>query len=154
MSDHTATILWIRKDEGFLKSQYSRNHTWSFDGGLKVEATAAPNVIPPPWTDAAHVDPEEAFVASVSSCHMLTFLHVASKAGFLVDRYEDKAVGTMAKNEKGIPWVKTITLRPEIAYGGGKIPTPEEAAQLHHKAHDYCFIANSVKSEVLVEPVV
>jgi organic hydroperoxide reductase OsmC/OhrA len=151
MSDHRATVLWTRTDEGFLQSKYSRNHTWSFDGGLTVPATAAPNVIPPPWTDVTHIDPEEAFIASVASCHMLTFLHVASKAGFLVDRYEDEAIGTMAKNEKGIPWVKTIVLRPRIAFGGEKIPSAPEIDQLHHKAHDFCFIANSVKTEIRVE---
>ncbi|MDX6766550.1 MAG: OsmC family protein [Candidatus Methylacidiphilales bacterium] len=153
MSEHRATILWVRKDEGFLQSKYSRNHTWAFDGGAHVEATAAPSVIPPPWTDPAFIDPEEAYIAALSSCHMLTFLHVAAKAGFVVDRYEDEAVGAMAKNEKGIPWLKTVTLRPRIAYGGDKAPTPEESGQLHHKAHDFCFIANSVKTEILIEPV-
>jgi organic hydroperoxide reductase OsmC/OhrA len=152
MAEHLASLTWIRTGDGFAQSQYARNHTWTFDGGLTIPATAAPSVIPPPWTDPSAVDPEEAFVAALASCHMLTFLHVACKGGFIVDRYEDNAVGQMKKNEKGVPWVHKVILHPRVTYGGEKSPTPEESDALHHKAHEYCFIANSVKSEIVVEP--
>jgi organic hydroperoxide reductase OsmC/OhrA len=103
-----------------------------------------------PWSNPANVDPEEAFVASVSSCHMLTFLYLASREGLQVDRYEDAAVGVMTKNERGIPWVSRITLRPQIGYGGGRLPAPEDVDRLHHQAHEQCFIANSIRTEVVV----
>jgi organic hydroperoxide reductase OsmC/OhrA len=150
MAEHRAQISWSRVEDTFLQGKYSRNHTWSFDGGIVLQATASPSVIPPPWTDPAAVDPEEAYVASLSSCHMLTFLYVAAKAGWTVDRYEDDAVGTLSKNEKGIPWVSRVVLHPRIAYGGDQSPSPEQVAQLHHQAHDLCFIANSVKTEITV----
>ena len=108
-------------------------------------------MVPVPYANPAHVDPEEAFVASVSSCHMLTYLYLASRQGFQVDSYEDEAVGVMTKNERGVPWMSSITLRPRIAYGGGKIPTAAEEAQLHHQAHEQCYIANSIKTEVTVQ---
>jgi organic hydroperoxide reductase OsmC/OhrA len=150
MADHRATIRWERKDPEFLKGKYSREHTWTFDGGVTVPASPTPAVVPVPWSNPACVDPEEALVASISSCHMLTFLHVASRRGFVVDRYEDEAVGVMTKNEKGIPWVSSVTLHPKITYGGEKQPTPEDIEHLHHEAHEKCFIANSVKTEVTV----
>lgn len=150
MSEHKATIRWQRTSPDFLKGRYSREHTWTFDGGATFPASASPAVVPVPFSNPAHVDPEEAFVASISSCHMLTFLHLASKRGFQVDGYEDEAVGHATKNEKGMSWISTITLQPKIAYGGTKFPTREEEEQLHHLAHEQCFIANSVKTEITV----
>ena len=153
MSKHTATISWKRTSPDFLKGKYSREHTWTFDGGVSVPASPSPSVVPAPYSNPANVDPEEAFVASISSCHMLTFLFVASKRGFVVDSYEDKAVGQMSKNEHGIPWVSSVTLNPKIVYGGEKRPTAADEKTLHHEAHEQCFIANSVKTEIVVGSV-
>ncbi len=150
MSQHQATIHWTCTSPDFLKGRYSREHTWEFDGGVVVPASPSPVVVPAPYSNPANVDPEEAFVASVSSCHMLTFLYVASKQGFQVDSYHDDAVGVLTKNAKGIPWVSQITLYPTIVYSGAKQPTTEEIAHLHHLAHEQCFIANSIKTEVIV----
>jgi organic hydroperoxide reductase OsmC/OhrA len=118
-----------------------------------VEAAASPSIAPAVYNSATAVDPEEAFVASVASCHMLTFLFFAARGGFIVDSYEDNAVGTMTKNDNGVPWVSTVTLKPKIAFSGEKRPTAEDLNHLHHEAHDKCFIANSVKSEIRVETV-
>jgi organic hydroperoxide reductase OsmC/OhrA len=153
MSDHLATIRWQRGDAAFTSGKFSRVHSWSFDGGITVEAAASPAVVPAMYNSATAVDPEEAFVASVASCHMLTFLFYAMKGGFVVDSYEDNAVGTMTKGENGVPWVSTVTLHPRIVFSGDKLPTPDDESHLHHEAHDKCFIANSVKSEIKVEPV-
>src|SRR5713101_8397702 len=114
MSEHKANISWKCTSADFLKGKYSREHTWTFDGGLSVPASPSPTVVPVPYSNPAHVDPEEAFVASLSSCHMLTYLYLASKQGFQVDSYEDEAVGSMAKDERGVPWVSSITLDPKI----------------------------------------
>jgi len=152
LSEHKAIIEWKRSGPDFLKGKYSREHTWTFDGGLAVPASPSPSVVPAPWSNPAHLDPEEAFVASISSCHMLTFLYLAAKAGFLVDRYRDEAVGAMTKNERGVPWISEVTLRPEIAYGGDQRPTPRDEERLHHLAHEQCFIANSIKTQVIVGP--
>jgi organic hydroperoxide reductase OsmC/OhrA len=150
MSEHKATIRWKRTSPDFLKGRYSREHTWLFDGGLTVPASPAPSGVPAPWSNPANIDPEEAFVAAVSSCHMLTFLYVAYKQGFQVDSYDDEAVGVMTKDEKGIPWVSSITLYPKIIFSGEKLPTPANEEQLHHLAHEHCFIANSIKTAVTV----
>ena len=150
MSEYKATIKWQRTSPDFLTGRYSREHTWTFDGGITVPASASPSVVPVPFSNPAHVDPEEAFVASISSCHMLTFLYVASKQGFQVDSYEDESIGVMTKNEKGVPWVSLVTLNPKIIYGGAKLPAPADEKQLHHLAHEQCFIANSIKTEVVV----
>jgi organic hydroperoxide reductase OsmC/OhrA len=150
MSEHKATISWKRSGPDFLKGKYSRAHTWSFDGGATVPASPAPTSVPAPWSDPASVDPEEAFVASISSCHMLTFIFLASRKGFQVDSYYDEAVGVMTKNERGVPWVSSVTLHPKIAYSGEKLPTSADEEDLHHHAHEQCFIANSVKTEVAV----
>ena len=150
MSDHRATISWKFSGGDFLRGQYSREHDWSFDGGITVPASPSPSVVPLPYSNPANVDPEEAFVASISSCHMLTFLYVASKGGFQIESYTDESIGVMTKNEKGVPWVSIVTLCPKIQYAGDKRPTPEEEAHLHHLAHEQCFIANSVKTEVRV----
>ncbi len=150
MNEHRARVKWQRADAAFVKGQYSRAHTWTFDGGATVPASASPHVVPVPWSEPAAVDPEEAFVAAIASCHLLTFLFLASKQGFQIDSYEDDAIGTMTKNEHGVPWVNAVTLRPKIIFSGGKIPTPEEIKHLHHLAHEQCFIANSVKTEISV----
>lgn len=150
MAEHIATISWKHTGEDFLRGKYSREHTWEFDGGTVIPASPAPSVVPAPWSNPALIDPEEAFVASLSSCHMLTFLYVAGRKGFVVESYADRAVGTMAKNEKGVPWVSRVVLNPVITYGGDKTPTEAELADLHHLAHEQCFIANSVKTEVVV----
>jgi organic hydroperoxide reductase OsmC/OhrA len=151
MSEHLATIRWQRGDADFLRGKFSRVHSWTFDGGASVEASAAPSVVPAAYTSNSAVDPEEAFVAALSSCHMLTFLFFAYKSGFQIDSYEDEAVGLMTKNEKGDLWISTVTLRPKIVYSGDKQPTADEVQQLHHDAHEKCFIANSVKTDVKVE---
>jgi organic hydroperoxide reductase OsmC/OhrA len=153
MSEHKATIRWKRTSPDFLRGKYSREHTWTFDGGLTVPASPSPSVVPAPYSNPAHVDPEEAYVASISSCHMLTFLYCASKAGFQLDSYEDAAIGVMSKNEKGAPWVSAVTLHPKISYSGDKLPTSADEEQLHHLAHEQCFIANSIKTAVTVAGV-
>jgi len=151
VSEHKAIIRWSRSGPDFLKGKYSREHSWTFDGGLTVPASPSPSVVPAPWSNAANVDPEEAFVASISSCHMLTFVWLASRAGFIGDSYEDEAVGVMTKNERGASWISAVTLHPRIVWSGEKRPTPAELEQLHHHAHEQCFIANSVKTAVTVE---
>jgi organic hydroperoxide reductase OsmC/OhrA len=153
MAEHKATIQWRRTSPDFLRGKYSREHTWSFDGGLTVPASSAPSVVPAPYSNPAAVDPEEAFVASVSSCHMLSFLYIAYNQVFEIESYTDEAVGHMAKNEKGVPWVSKVVLNPKIVFSGQRIPTAQELEHLHHQAHEQCFIANSVKSEVKVNPV-
>jgi organic hydroperoxide reductase OsmC/OhrA len=150
MSEHRASIAWKLTGPSFRKGQYSREHTWSFDGGLTIPASPSPAAVPAPWSNPAHVDPEEAFVASIASCHMMTFLWVASRQGFEVASYEDDAVGVMTKNEQRVPWVSAVTLHPRIFYAGDKRPSREEEAQLHHAAHEQCFIANSVKTAIAV----
>jgi organic hydroperoxide reductase OsmC/OhrA len=152
MSEHKATIRWAFPGGDFLKGRYSREHTWSFDGGVTVPASSSPAAVPKPYSNEANVDPEEAFVASLSSCHMLTYLFLASRAGFEILSYEDEAVGTMTKNERGVAWVSAVVLRPRLVYGGDKRPSIADEDKLHHAAHDQCFIANSVKTEVVCEP--
>jgi organic hydroperoxide reductase OsmC/OhrA len=151
MSQHQAIIHWKSTSPDFLKGRYSREHTWEFDGGQIIQASPSPAVVPVPMSNPAFVDPEEAFVASVSSCHMLTFLFVAGKKGFVVESYRDESIGHMEKNEKGVPWVATIVLRPKIVFSGEKLPSSADLDQLHHLAHEQCFIANSIKTTVKVE---
>lgn len=149
MADYTATVSWRRgAEEPFTDRRYSRGHQWSFDGGVAFRASASPHVVGK-WADPAGVDPEEAFVASLSSCHMLTFLHLAALAGQRVDSYDDTALGVMTKNEAGRLWVSTVTLRPCVVWTG----TQSLELELHHAAHDECFIANSVKTDVRCEPI-
>ncbi|MEO7091692.1 MAG: OsmC family protein [Polyangiales bacterium] len=153
MAEHHATITWqgAATAEDFRRGKYSREHTWAFDGGMTVAASPSPSVVPAPWSNPAHVDPEEAFVASVSSCHMLTFLYLAAKQGFVLTSYRDAAVGVMTKGENGVPWISKITLHPALVFGD-KQPTAEELAALHHHSHEQCFIASSIKTEVVVAP--
>ncbi|PYP75933.1 MAG: peroxiredoxin [Gemmatimonadetes bacterium] len=150
MSDHHATILWQQSGGPFAKRQYSRAHTWSFDGGVTVPAAASPHAVPAQFTDPSAVDPEEAFVASIASCHMLSFLPLAALAGFEVLRYEDDAVGHMTKNEQGRHWVAEVDLAPRITWAGGRAPSAEQEAEMHHRAHDECYIANSVRTVIRV----
>jgi organic hydroperoxide reductase OsmC/OhrA len=149
MSEHKAVISWTHSQGEFLKGTYSREHTWTFDGGVVVPASPASSSVPSPYSNAANVDPEEAFVAAISSCHMLTYLYLASRNGIEVTAYEDEAAGVMTKNERGISWVSSVVLRPRISYGK-QAPSREEELQLHHDAHEQCFIANSVKTEITV----
>jgi organic hydroperoxide reductase OsmC/OhrA len=152
MPTHTAIIRWSASPgEDYAKGQYSRAHQWVFDGGAVVPASASPHIVPAPWSDAAGVDPEEAFIASLASCHMLFFLDFARRAGVVVASYEDDADGEMEKGGDGRTRITKVTLRPRIAFDGA---TPDAAALdvLHHKAHEACFIANSVTSEIVIEP--
>ena len=151
MAQHKAKIEWKCTTPDFRLGKYTREHTWAFDGGVTVPASAAPAVVPAPYSNPANVDPEEAFVASLSSCHMLTFLYVAQKAGFVIDSYEDQAIGYMTKNERGKLFVSRVALRPRIVFSGAKQPTAGELDELHHHAHEECYIANSVLAEVVVE---
>lgn len=152
MSEHKAMIAWQRNGAAFTDNKYSRVHRWRFDGGIVVPGSSSPQVVRVPMSDPAAVDPEEAFVASVSSCHMLWFLSIAAARGFVVDSYEDEAVGVMTKNERKVSWISKVTLNPRIAYSGTQQPTPAVEEQLHHEAHEQCFIANSIKTEVVVRP--
>ncbi|MCC7393179.1 OsmC family protein [Candidatus Sumerlaeota bacterium] len=150
MADHKATVRWKFQGGDFIAGKYSREHTIAFDGGMTVNASASPSVVPAPFSNPAHMDPEEAFVAALASCHMLSFLYVASRHKFAVESYEDDAIGTMGKNERGAFWVKKVSLRPRVTFAG-KQPSREEHEHMHHEAHEACFIANSVKTDVVVE---
>jgi len=151
--EYKATVSWRRGGaEAFTDGKFSRAHEWSFDGGVKVPASSSPLSVKVPFSRADAVDPEEALVAALSSCHMLTFLYLAYRQGFVVDSYDDDAVGVMTKNERGKLYVSKVTLRPAIAFSGARQPSAAELAQLHHYAHEECYIANSVLTEVVVEP--
>jgi organic hydroperoxide reductase OsmC/OhrA len=153
MSEYKTVIEWNRDGARFTDSRYSRSHRWRFDGGVEVPASSSPHVVPPPLSVEAAVDPEEAFVASLSSCHMLWFLSIAARRGFLIDRYFDAATGVMAKDATGRLAMTRVTLRPEVQFAGDKRPGEQDIAAMHHEAHEACFIANSVKTEVRCEPV-
>jgi organic hydroperoxide reductase OsmC/OhrA len=151
MSSYTATVRWSRNGvEGFAKGRYSRAHQWEFDGGAVVPASASPDNVPAGTADEAGVDPEEAFIASISSCHMLFFVDYARRDGFVVDSYVDDAVGVLEKRADGKIAVTKVTLRPRVEWVGDKRPTAEDIARLHHRSHEDCFIANSVTTEVTV----
>jgi organic hydroperoxide reductase OsmC/OhrA len=151
MSEYSATIRWQRGDQPFTDDRYSRGHEWSFDGGLSVPASASPAIVPLPMSVAENVDPEEAFVASLSSCHMLFFLSIAAKSGFVVDEYTDAASGKLEKNAEGKTAMTKVVLRPHAIFSGMKIPDEEKIEKMHHRAHELCFIANSVTTEVVIE---
>ena len=152
MSTYTATVRWTRDPStDFAKGQYSRAHEWVFDGGAVVPASPSPHVVPAPWSDQAGVDPEEAFVASLSSCHMLFFVDFARRAGFVVDSYVDEAEGLLEKRSDGKTAMTQVTLHPRVSWDE-EAPDEAAVADLHHRAHEACFIANSVTSEVAVEP--
>jgi len=150
MKQFTATVTWQRGEQAFSDNRYSRAHDWTFDGGLRVPASSSPLSVALPMSDASAVDPEEALVAAASSCHMLFFLSFAATRGFVVDDYRDDAVGIMDRNADGRMAMTRITLRPAIAFSG----TAPDAAQLealHHSAHEHCYIANSIKAEIVIE---
>ncbi|MGY3944948.1 OsmC family protein [Aeromonas tecta] len=152
MSEFSALINWQRgASEPFFDQRYSRAHEWEFDGGVRVPASSSPHVVPLPYSVAENVDPEEAFVAALSSCHMLTFLWLAAKARYLVERYRDQAIGIMEVDERGRQSITRVTLRPQVLFAGERQPSLAELEQLHHQAHEQCFIANSVRTQVSTE---
>lgn len=153
MHTYQAQLLWQRTEgEAFTDKRYSRRHEMRFDGGAVYAASSSPHVVPLPFSDASAIDPEEAFVASLASCHMLWFLDFAAGAGYCVDRYDDKAEGLMARNAQGRVAMTVVTLRPQVQFSGGLQPNSEQLHALHHQAHESCYIANSVKTEVRCEP--
>ena len=152
MARYTAEVLWSRDDQDFLDNQYSRAHLWRFDGGVTVPGSSSPHVVPLPQSREDAVDPEEAFVAALSSCHMLWFLSLAARDGWRVDGYRDLAEGRMGRNAEGRLAMTCVTLRPQVSFAG-PAPSREQLVALHHAAHGECFIANSVKTEVRCEPV-
>ena len=151
MSSYTCEVQWIRGDAAFTDNRYSRAHVWRFDGGVEVPASSSPHVVPLPCSNAANVDPEEGFIAALSSCHMLTFLWLAAREGLRVDRYTDAPIGVMEEIRPGRPAVTRVTLRPDVTFSGDKRPTDIDVERLHHDAHDQCFLANSVKTEIGVQ---
>jgi len=152
LSEYKAVVEWDRGGAVFTDNRYSRGHRWLFDGGVEVPASSSPSVVPLPLSVAAAVDPEEAFVASLSSCHMLVLLSIAAKRGFVVDSYRDEAVGVLAKDSSGKLAMTRVTLRPQVEFSGEKRPTADELAAMHHDSHEQCFIASSVKTDVQCEP--
>ena len=152
MHDYTALVQWHRQaGEAFVDKRYSRAHRWGFDGGVEVPASSSPHVVPLPYSDASCVDPEEAFVAALSSCHMLTFLWLAALDGYVVDRYDDRATGTMTDIGGGREAVTRVLLDPQIVFSGNRLPSDEAVADLHHRAHEACYLANSVKTQIDVK---
>jgi organic hydroperoxide reductase OsmC/OhrA len=151
MAIHTATVSWEKAGATFIDNRYSRAHRWSFAGGLTVPASVSPHVVPVPLSEPANIDPEEAFVAALSSCHMLWFLLIAAKRGFVVDSYTDQAVGRMQKDERDRLAMTRIALRPVIRFGGEKHPSASEVRAMHDEAHHLYSIANSVRTEVVIE---
>jgi organic hydroperoxide reductase OsmC/OhrA len=154
MGQYTAIVVWERNGAVFTDHRYSRGHRWQFDGGVEVPASSSPVTVRLPLSVAEAVDPEEAFVASLSSCHMLWFLSIAARRGFLIERYRDEAVGVMGKNADGKTAMTVVTLRPDIVFAGERLPLRAELDAMHHEAHELCYIANSVTTDVRCEPVV
>jgi organic hydroperoxide reductase OsmC/OhrA len=152
VSNYQAVVEWDRNGAKFTDNRYSRGHRWHFDGGVDVPASASPHVVPLPMSVQAAVDPEEALVASLSSCHMLFYLSIAARGGFVIDQYRDEAVGHMTKVDGKLA-MTVVTLHPDVRYGGDRRPTREQEDVMHHEAHDECFIARSVKTDVRCEPV-
>ena len=153
MADISAQIEWHRGEASFSDNRYSRLHRWRFDGGAEMQASSSPLIVPVPMSDESVIDPEEAFVASLSSCHMLWFLAIAAKRKFIVDSYVDDAVGEMGKNSDGKTVVANVTLRPKIQWSGDSQPTESQIEEMHERAHAECFIANSVTSDVHVQSI-
>jgi len=151
--EYLARIRWERGAAPFTDNRYSRGHTWEFDGGVQVPASSSPHVVRVPYSVEAAVDPEEALVAALSSCHMLTFLYLAARGGWRVDAYSDDALGVMGRNAAGREAIVRATLRPRVSFSGERRPSPEDIALLHHRAHEECFIANSVTTDIRLEPV-
>jgi organic hydroperoxide reductase OsmC/OhrA len=153
MGHYSAEVLWLRGEQDFLDNRYSRRHRLRFDGGVELPGSSSPQIVRLPFSDAAAVDPEEMFVASLASCHMLWFLGIAAQRGFRVDRYADAATGTMARDVSGRMAMTVVTLHPDVRFSGERRPTRDALQDMHHEAHAECFIANSVKTEVRCEPV-
>jgi len=153
MANYQAEVIWRRGNQAFLDNRYSRRHLLRFDGGIECAGSSSPHVVPLPMSEAAAIDPEEAFIASLSSCHMLFFLSIACSNRFRVDSYHDQAVGVLEKNAAGKLAISQVTLRPAARFSGDRVPTPQQVGAMHHEAHAECFIANSVLSEVRCEPV-
>jgi organic hydroperoxide reductase OsmC/OhrA len=152
MSQYTATVIWQRREnEGYTDNKYSRAHQWLFDGGATVSASSSPYVVPLPYSVEDNVDPEEAFIASLSSCHMLFFLSVAAKRQLVVERYVDRPIGIMEKNHQGKMAMTKVTLRPEICFSPDTPVKKKQLEAMHHQSHDQCFIASSVKTEIVIE---
>ena len=151
--NYSAQTLWLRDGQDFSANRYSRRHLLRFDGGLEVPGSSSPQVVPLPWSDPAALDPEEAFVSSLSSCHMLWFLSIAAGRGYCVERYFDAASGVMARDAQRKMAMTLVTLRPEVRFSGPVLPSHEQIEAMHHAAHDECFIANSVRTQVRCEPV-
>lgn len=152
MSNYQATIHWERQaDEPFTDNAYSRGHTWEFDGGVRVPASSSPDIVPLPYSVAENVDPEEAFIAALSSCHMLFFLAFAAKKGWVVDHYVDHAIGVLGKDAHGNMAMTQVTLKPHVTFAAATSPAASDIAATHHLAHKKCFIANSVKTHILIE---
>lgn len=152
MSEYIAKVNWTRAtSENYIDNKYSRAHQWSFDGGVTVQASSSPHIVPLPYSVEENVDPEEAFIASLSSCHMLFFLSVAAKKRYVVDSYIDNAVGIMEKDGDGKIAMTKVTLRPNVTFSGKRKPTLEQLEKMHHQSHEQCFLANSVKTEIVTE---
>jgi organic hydroperoxide reductase OsmC/OhrA len=149
---YSAGIAWNRGKDEFLRGRYSRSHSWRFDGGVSVPASASPQIVPAPWSAADAVDPEEAFVAALASCHMLFFLSLAAARGLVVETYEDEAIGIMAQDERGRTVMTNVMLRPRVMLADAAVPPAGLMAELHHAAHEACFLANSVLTQISVEP--
>lgn len=147
MSEHQAEIYWVRKGNRFLEQKYSRVHIWKFDGGSEIKASASPSIVPIPYSSAECVDPEEAFIASISSCHMLFFLSIAAKKGFIVNSYKDRAIGILSKNSDKLS-ITNVKLNPIVEFEGENQPDLNTLSDIHKEAHDKCFIANSVKTNI------
>lgn len=153
MSKYKSVVEWRREDAVFTDNRYSRAHRWTFDGGVEVPASSSPHVVPTPLSKLDAVDPEEAFVASLSSCHMLGFLSIAARRGFVVDNYRDEAVGVMSKDESNSLAITLVTLCPVVIFSGERKPSFAELESMHKEAHHECLLARSAKCEVRCEPV-
>ncbi|MGC4029118.1 MAG: OsmC family protein [Steroidobacteraceae bacterium] len=152
MSDYSMELVWERGEQPFVDMRYSRRHRIRLDGGLEITGSSSPGEVPEPMSDPAAIDPEEAFISALSSCHMLWFLALAGKQGYRVDRYIDRPSGLLARGADGRKSVTVVTLRPQVKFSGERVPDEVAFKALHHDAHSLCYIANSVKSEVRVEP--
>ena len=149
MSKHRVVVEWDREGATFVDNRYSRVHQWRFDGGATIAASSSPDVVKPPFSNPANVDPEEAYVAALSSCHMLWFLNLAASAGYVVDSYRDEAVGSFERGVDGKYWIPRVELNPTIEFSGAKVPDAAAVERLHHAAHDECFLARSVKTDIV-----
>lgn len=153
MAEYNAKIIWERGTQLFIDNKYSRAHRWQLDDNVIIPASSSPHIVPLPYSITEAIDPEEAFVASLSSCHMLWFLSIAANRQFCVDQYVDSASGIMSKDEKNKDYISEVTLQPKVVFSGNRTPTPEEIFLMHHEAHEACFIANSVKTQVVCKPL-